>query len=210
MHSRKKCPHYLRFPNLYTTCIMLHYLRFLIWTVHRTHMRRVVAALERNRFYRHNSALLRTSHPATCRGCLLLLCWPCCSCWRRPPLASRQLELLQFLRRSGPSASATQARRSEVQKDMLAGAKGMSMHTSGFARLARAPAFASLCTVLARTGRQRLAEDHVGDEAANLLCSKLVRLKMTPAHAARPGQDKLWPATQESWKLSAAPFDSRS
>ena len=145
---------------------------FLIWTVHRTHMRRVVAACERDRFYRHNSALLRTSHPATCRGCLLLLCWPCCSCWRRPPLASRQLELLLAAVRS---ICERNARRSEVQKDMLAGAKGMSMHTSGFARLVRAPAFASLCTPLARTWRQRLAKDHVGNEAANLLCSKLGR-----------------------------------
>ena len=89
---------------------------FLIRTVHRTHVRHVVAACERDRFYRHNSTPLRTSHPATCTGCLLLLRWLCCGCWRHPPLDRCQLVLLLA---SVRSICERNAQRSEVQKVML-------------------------------------------------------------------------------------------
>ena len=173
---------------------------FLIWTVHRTHMRRVVAACERDRFYRHNSALLRTSHPATCRGCLLLLCWPCCSCWRRPPLASRQLELLLAAVRS---ICERNARRSEVQKDMLAGAKGMSMHTSAL-WVCEACEGAGLrlslhgpCTGLEAKACQGPAQRQRGRPFAQLPWL----LEMIPSLAAFQGPGRLWPATRESWQL---------
>ena len=84
--------------------------------------------------------------------------------------------LCSFLRRSGPSASATHSDQ-KFKRSCYHGAKGMDMHTSGFPRLVRARAFASLCTVLARAWRQRLAKDLLSDKEADHVCSFLGRWK---------------------------------